>query len=100
MTGPADGRRSPEATPVSAPRRPLERLTGIDAARGVALIAIMCVHLLPRTYPSTGTPTLTWIFFPGDSPALFALLAGTGIAVMDSEHATIKEIFFEQVKAS
>jgi uncharacterized membrane protein len=80
MTKPADGDRSPGIAYVSAPRRPLERLTGIDAARGVALIAIMCVHLLPRTYPSTGTPTLTWIFFPGDSPALFALLAGTGMA--------------------
>ena len=78
MTEPADGRRSPETD--SAPRRPSDRLTGIDAARGVALIAIMCVHLLPAAYPSTGTPTLTWIFFPGDSPALFALLAGTGLA--------------------
>lgn len=80
MTDRAAGRRSPEAAPGSASRRTSGRLTGIDAARGVALIAIMCVHLLPAAYPSTGRPTLTWIFFPGDSPALFALLAGTGLA--------------------
>lgn len=80
MTDRAAGRRSPEAAPGSAARRASGRLTGIDAARGLALIAIMCVHLLPAAYPSTGRPTLTWIFFPGDSPALFALLAGTGLA--------------------
>ncbi|MFF0943263.1 heparan-alpha-glucosaminide N-acetyltransferase domain-containing protein [Kocuria sp. CPCC 205300] len=81
MTDGATGGRSPETAPGSASRRTSGRLTGIDAARGVALIAIMCVHLLPAAYPSTGRPTLTWIFFPGDSPALFALLAGTGLAL-------------------
>lgn len=40
----------------------------------------MCVHLLPAACPGAGRPTLTWIFFPGNSPALFALLTGTGLA--------------------
>lgn len=71
------GRPEP-AAPASG--RPSGRLVGIDAARGLAIIAIVCVHLLPAYYPATGTPTLTWILFPGDSPALFALLAGTGLA--------------------
>ncbi|MFI7581367.1 heparan-alpha-glucosaminide N-acetyltransferase domain-containing protein [Kocuria kalidii] len=80
MTDRAAGRPSPDAVPGAAARRTSGRLIGIDAARGVALVAIMCVHLLPAAYPSTGRPTLTWILFPGDSPALFALLAGTGLA--------------------
>jgi ABC-2 type transport system ATP-binding protein len=39
-------------------------------------------------------------FSPHDATELDARLAGTGIRVMDSEPATIKEIFFDQVKAS
>jgi ABC-2 type transport system ATP-binding protein len=39
-------------------------------------------------------------FSPHDATELDARLAGTGITVMDSEPATIKEIFFDQVKAS
>jgi ABC-2 type transport system ATP-binding protein len=39
-------------------------------------------------------------FSPHDATELAERLAGTGIAVMDSEPATIKEIFFDQVKAS
>jgi ABC-type uncharacterized transport system ATPase subunit len=39
-------------------------------------------------------------FSPHDAAELDARLAGTGITVMDSEPATIKEIFFDQVKAS
>ena len=54
---------------------------GLDAAHGLALVAIMCVHILPVSYAATGRPTVTWILFPGDSPALFALLAGTGLAL-------------------
>ena len=54
---------------------------GLDAARGLALVAMMCVHILTVSYAATGRPTVTWILFPGDSPALFALLAGTGLAL-------------------
>lgn len=57
------------------------RMVGLDAARGLALVAIMCIHMLPMYYSGTGRATLTWILFPGDSPALFALLAGTGLAL-------------------
>ena len=39
-------------------------------------------------------------FSPHDATELADRLAGTGIAVMDAEPATIKEIFFDQVKAS
>ncbi|GAB2614627.1 hypothetical protein GCM10009696_20330 [Kocuria himachalensis] len=73
--------RPPAAGTRSAARRASRRLVGIDAARGLALVAIMCVHILPASYTATGRPTVTWILFPGDSPALFALLAGTGLAL-------------------
>jgi ABC-2 type transport system ATP-binding protein len=39
-------------------------------------------------------------FSPHDATELADHLAGTGIAVMDAEPATIKEIFFDQVRAS
>ena len=39
-------------------------------------------------------------FSPHDAAELDAQLAGTGITVMDAEPATLKEIFFDQVKAS
>jgi len=39
-------------------------------------------------------------FSPHDATELADRLAGTGIAVMDAEPATIKEIFFDQVRAS
>lgn len=39
-------------------------------------------------------------FSPHDATELTERLAGTGIAVMDAEPATIKEIFFDQMRAS
>lgn len=77
---PTEHRPAAAASRGTAPR-PSRRLVGLDAARGLALVAIMCVHILPVSYAATGRPTVTWILFPGDSPALFALLAGTGLAL-------------------
>ncbi|MEX5235962.1 heparan-alpha-glucosaminide N-acetyltransferase domain-containing protein [Kocuria arenosa] len=65
----------------SAARRPSRRLTGVDAARGLALIGLMSVHVLPSSDDGTGEPTWSHIFFSGDSAALFALLAGVGLAL-------------------
>jgi uncharacterized membrane protein len=56
------------------------RLTGIDAARGLALIGLMAVHILPDS-TDNGDPTLAWDLFAGNSAALFALLAGVGLAL-------------------
>lgn len=77
---PTEHRPAAVASRGAAPRSS-RRLVGLDAARGLALVAIMCVHILPVSYAATGRPTVTWILFPGDSPALFALLAGTGLAL-------------------
>ncbi|MDI3331843.1 MAG: heparan-alpha-glucosaminide N-acetyltransferase domain-containing protein [Micrococcus sp.] len=58
-----------------------KRLIGIDAARGLALIGLMAVHILPLSSEDTGDPTWTFTLFYGDSAALFALLAGVGLAL-------------------
>ncbi|WP_017834115.1 heparan-alpha-glucosaminide N-acetyltransferase domain-containing protein [Kocuria sp. UCD-OTCP] len=54
---------------------------GVDAARGLALIGLMSVHILPSYDHETREPTWSHILFSGDSAALFALLAGVGLAL-------------------
>ncbi|NUT73047.1 heparan-alpha-glucosaminide N-acetyltransferase domain-containing protein [Pseudarthrobacter sp. C4D7] len=58
------------------------RLRGIDAARGLALLGMMATHLLP-TFESDANLTPTWIglTFSGRAAALFAVLAGVGLAL-------------------
>jgi uncharacterized membrane protein len=57
-----------------------KRLVGIDAARGLALIGLMAIHIFPDA-TGEGDPTLTWTLFSGDSAALLALLAGVGLGL-------------------
>ncbi len=40
---------------------------GIDAARGLALVGLMSVHVLPSSDQATGEPTWSHILFSGDS---------------------------------
>jgi len=56
------------------------RLVGVDAARGVALVAMMAVHLLPGMEPDG---SLSWSdqVFRGRAAAAFALLAGVALAL-------------------
>lgn len=58
------------------------RLAGIDAARGLALLGMMATHLIP-TFESDAALTPTWIglTFSGRAAALFAVLAGIGLAL-------------------
>ncbi len=56
------------------------RLVGVDAARGLALIGMISIHILPAWDPETFEPTAQWTVFAGRSAALFALLAGVGLA--------------------
>lgn len=58
------------------------RLTGIDAARGIALFGMMSTHILPLYDPETGDPTLVGLVFSGRSSALFAVVAGIGLALL------------------
>ena len=72
------------ATPSRAPRSSSaqDRLRGIDAARGLALLGMMATHLLP-TFEANASLTPTWIglTFSGRAAALFAVLAGIGLAL-------------------
>ncbi|MBD8044882.1 DUF1624 domain-containing protein [Arthrobacter sp. Sa2BUA2] len=56
------------------------RLTGVDAARGLALLAMMAIHILPAVNDDA-EPTLAWSLFAGRGVALFALLAGLSLAL-------------------
>ncbi len=62
----------------SAPRR----LTGIDAARGVALFGMMSTHILPLYTPGTTEATWTALLFSGRASGLFAVVAGIGLALL------------------
>lgn len=56
------------------------RLTGVDAARGIALLGMMAVHVLPST-DDDGTVSLAFHLASGRASALFAVLAGVGLAL-------------------
>lgn len=63
-------------------RKVSTRLTGIDAARGLALFGMMATHLMPTFGPAPGwDPTWVGLTFSGRSAALFAVLAGIGLAL-------------------
>ena len=53
---------------------------GVDAARGLALLAMMAIHILPA-WNEDLEPTLSWSLFAGRGVALFALLAGLSLAL-------------------
>ena len=58
------------------------RLSGIDAARGIALFGMMSTHVFSLSVE--GTSEASWIgaTFSGRSSALFALVAGIGLALL------------------
>lgn len=58
------------------------RITGLDAARGFALIGMVAIHTLPTWSPQNYQPTLSWNLFAGHAAALFAVLAGVTLALL------------------
>lgn len=54
---------------------------GLDAARGLALIGLMAVQILPGHHAPTQPPAWPHVFFSQTSAALFILLAGVGLAL-------------------
>ncbi|WP_432937280.1 heparan-alpha-glucosaminide N-acetyltransferase domain-containing protein [Kribbella sp. CA-253562] len=56
------------------------RLSGVDAARGIALLGMMSVHIIPAT-DETGQTTTAYLVASGRASALFAVLAGVGLAL-------------------
>ena len=61
-------------------RAPTSRLVGVDVARALALVAMMSVHILPE-FGARGELTPAFIVSAGRASALFALLAGVGLAL-------------------
>ncbi|WP_341360958.1 heparan-alpha-glucosaminide N-acetyltransferase domain-containing protein [Georgenia sp. M64] len=66
--------------PVAARSRLLDRrrLLGVDVARGIALIGMMSVHVMPSLAPD-GAVTWAYRLFAGRASALFAVLAGLSL---------------------
>lgn len=64
------------------PARNPRRITGLDAARGVALLGMVAVHILPAYNEYTGHPTFVWQACAGRAAALFAVLTGVTIALL------------------
>jgi uncharacterized membrane protein YeiB len=71
----------PARSPVDEAARPGSRSAGLDAARGVALAGMVAVHSLVVA-DAAGNPTVVGQIAQGRSAALFAVLAGVGIALM------------------
>ncbi|WP_145941329.1 heparan-alpha-glucosaminide N-acetyltransferase domain-containing protein [Corynebacterium glyciniphilum] len=58
------------------------RITGLDAARGFALLGMVAVHTLPAYNDVTDEPTLVWSLFAGHAAVLFGVLAGITVAIL------------------
>ncbi len=71
--------------PSQSTSAPAGRIAGVDVARGLALLGMMATHIMPLTrVDDSGTNHATWTatLFAGTSSALFALLAGVGLALL------------------
>ncbi|MBG6217352.1 putative membrane protein [Arthrobacter sp. CAN_A6] len=75
------------------------RSIGVDAARGIALVGLMIVHVLPPTNDDF-EPTVLWTVFAGHSAALFALLAGVSLAFGSGARYPVKGTALKAVRAS
>lgn len=62
------------------------RLAGIDAARGIALFGMMSTHVFPLYIEGTSDASWIGLTFSGRSSALFALVAGIGLALLTGGH--------------
>ena len=90
-------------TPATAPSRTSSdgavrvagrpRLRGVDAARGIALLGMIATHIVSLTElaetPEGYELHATWVglLFAGKSSALFAVVAGVGLALLTSSRA-------------
>ncbi|MBO0595016.1 DUF1624 domain-containing protein [Nesterenkonia sp. E16_7] len=60
----------------------LRRISGVDAARGLALLGMMTVHVLPTISEPANDASWTGLLFTGRPSALFAMLAGVGLSLL------------------
>jgi uncharacterized membrane protein len=75
------------------------RLVGVDAARGIALIGLMIIHILPGSNDDD-EPTVLWSVFAGHSAALFAVLAGVSLALSSGSQDPLKGTALKAARAS
>jgi uncharacterized membrane protein len=68
-----------QVLPVPAPTSRRGRILGVDAARAVALVGMFATHIFPLR--DGDEPTLTGVVASGRASALFAVLAGVGVAL-------------------
>jgi uncharacterized membrane protein len=71
----------------AAAAAPSRRIRGVDAARGLALLGMMATHIFPLFDKGLGqdqeaVPNFVGLVFSGRSSALFAVLAGVGLALL------------------
>ena len=81
---PAEDRSRPEAVELGRAEAPparvrRSRLAGVDAARALALVGMLATHTLPLR--DDGEATLSALLAEGRASALFAVLAGVGVAL-------------------
>src|SRR5512135_334044 len=67
----------PSVPPAGAPTK--SRIMGVDAARGLALLGMLAVHVFPDSN-GNGSPSITYMVAHGKSLATFVLLAGVSLA--------------------
>ncbi|WP_350275613.1 heparan-alpha-glucosaminide N-acetyltransferase domain-containing protein [Kribbella sp. HUAS MG21] len=65
--------------------RGARRISGVDAARGVALVGMMSVHIMPAV-DEVGRTSTAFLVASGRASALFAVLAGVGLALATGGH--------------
>lgn len=58
-----------------------QRIEGLDLARGVALVGMLAVHVFP-TFDGDGSASLATQIASGRSSAVFATMAGVGLALV------------------
>ncbi len=76
-------------TTASARKGGKGRLIGIDGARALALIGMMSVHILP-SQTADGTTSWHYLIAGGRSSALFAVLAGVGLALANGREIPLR----------
>ena len=65
------------------------RVTGVDVARGVALLGMMAVHVFD-TFDEGGNPSATTVIAGGRSAATFALVAGVSLAFLSGGRRVVQ----------
>ena len=77
------------ATTASVRKGGKGRLIGIDGARALALIGMMSVHILPSE-AADGSANWYYLVAGGRSSALFAVLAGVGLALANGRETPLR----------